>query len=294
MTKRNKTLNPNAVTQNTFQRPERKGWGSPHVDEMPKITEKEWSAVRKILGLGSVPEALNILDQPISDGSRQTLVDFFKGPADPEAECAHAELTHVIKDALEELKRTNPDLCTILERRLGGEILDEIAANSGVTRERIRQRESKAHRILHRDPRIRALAENLGIKISEAPRVEYLRLFGFSNIFIERWEGLGFPPFAKLKIVAILVAEILYPQCLKPPEECEPGKDGLDRKKFARLTASIPLSAINVLCETVIEKVIDRVSKGLAKYLPIEQNGKNETQQTGSAGNTDDAHAKIL
>ena len=295
MTRRNKTVNPNAVTQNVPPRPERKGWGAPHTDEPPKITEKEQSAVRKILGTGSVPEAINILDGPASHDSTRTRKEFVRGPADTEADYARAERTRIIKDVLEELKRTHPDLGEILERRLHGEILDGIAANSGVTRERIRQKEQKVHRRLHCDARIRTLAQDLGIKITEDPSVEYLQLFGFSNSFIEMWERFGFPTFVKLKTVAILVAEILYPQCLKPPEKCEPGKDRLDKKKFASMAAKIRFSMINISCKTANpENLVDRVSACLAKYLPTEQNGKNETQQTSPAGNVSDENAKIL
>ena len=42
------------------------------------------------------------------------------------------------------------------------------------------------------------------------------------------------------------------------------------------------------------ENLVDRVSACLAKYLPTEQNGKNETQQTSPAGNVSDENAKIL
>lgn len=291
MARDNKTANQNTAKHNTGAKTGRKSWGLPYADEPPIITPKELATVRKILGTGSIPEAFNILDRPVSDGSKQTLVGFFKGETDTETEYTNAELAAMIKEVLADLERAYPRHGKVLRRRMRGETLEEIGADLKVTRERIRQMEVKAKRILRDDIRMRTLAENIGITVRIDETVEYLQLFGFSNIFIERWGKRGFPSFEKLNVAAVLIAEIAYPQCLKA-EECENGTDMLDKEKFARLTANINLRIINELCATNdFEKLVDALGEYLKKCLVTEQ---TETQRESVTENTGHVDAENL
>jgi RNA polymerase primary sigma factor len=98
--------------------------------------------------------ATRSLDEPVSDDGETSLIELVadSGTEEPAEPVARAELEHALAGALAELK---PNEQKVLKRRfgLGGvdeATLEEIGGSLGVSRERVRQIESKALKALRR------------------------------------------------------------------------------------------------------------------------------------------------
>lgn len=104
---------------------------------------------------------LSRLDEPIGGkGDDATLADLCADGDDPERTVADEEQQRVTREALERvLGAMPPKLAEILRRRAEGETLERIAQTQGVTREAVRQRETKARDMAQRLLRRMALAD---------------------------------------------------------------------------------------------------------------------------------------
>jgi hypothetical protein len=193
-----------------------------------------------------------------------SLYAFISDRIDVEKDAMHREhLAHLIA-CIESLP---PNFAYVLDSRIRGIPLHEMAEHLNMSREGVRQIEEKAHLLLMLDPDIRDLSSSMfgrfmGKDVQEKINaIEYLSNLGFSRNFILKWGVKKLPSFEKIIVVAVSIAEKLYPYCMK--EDVNDG-DRLDKYKFENLLKRIALRDLCKICDIPDLK---KMQKKLDSYL---------------------------
>lgn len=126
------------------------------------------------------------LDTPIGEDGDSSIIDLQEDPQDDIEDAEHRLYIEQLREALEAvLDKLQPEIAdTIRQRYFQNKTLKEVAAEKGVSLERIRQREAKGLRILRQTAKKNGLDEYIEI------RINYFKHTNFNHSFYSPVESL--------------------------------------------------------------------------------------------------------